>query len=106
MSRHSSVPHCILSYPASSVHANEVVFFVITNVQHELTQSGGHWSPQDMYVGSTIGELGCWVDSAVTRMVQTGTEHSHVPDIAAYIGAGRFASVMDGSIFINTFMVR
>ncbi|KIM80937.1 hypothetical protein PILCRDRAFT_72673 [Piloderma croceum F 1598] len=74
-------------YPASSVRLNEVVFFVITNVEHELIQNDGHWSPQDTYIGSTIGELGCWIDSAVTRVVQTGTEHSRIPNVAAYIGA-------------------
>lgn len=91
----------MLSYPASSVRSNEVVFFVITNVEHELIQNDGHWSPQDTYIGSTIGELGCWIDSAVTRVVQTGTEHSRIPNVAAYIGAGRFLSVMDvSSLFI------
>lgn len=75
--------------PASSVRVNELVFFLVTNLEHEVLQSGRHAQTADMYVGSTIGELGCWVDPAVTRMVQTGVEHSRIPEAAAYLGAGQ-----------------
>lgn len=65
-----------------------MIFFVITNVDHDVLQSNGNSSPQDLYTGATVGELGCWIDSAVTQVVQTGLEHSRVPDVATYIGAG------------------
>ena len=94
----SSSTDNITSYPASSVRTNQVVFFVITNIEHEVIQRNGLSSPQDMYVGSTIGELGCWIDSTVTLMVQTGIEHSCVPDVAGYIGAGLFISAIGWSI--------
>jgi hypothetical protein len=40
-------------------------------------------------VGSTVGELGCWVDPSVTRLIQTGLEHSRVPDVGAYVKLGK-----------------
>ena len=48
----------------------------------------GEMSSPDMYIGATVGELGCWVDTAVTRMVQTGVEHSRVPDMGGYLSVG------------------
>lgn len=39
----------------------------------------------DSYLAATLGELGCWVDSKVTQILQTGAEHSRVPDVAAYL---------------------
>lgn len=32
------------------------------------------------------GELGCFVDPKVTKMVQTGLERSLVPDVAGFVG--------------------
>lgn len=75
--------------PASSSRVNEVVFFMVTNLEYDVPQNGRHAQPADMYVGSAIGELGCWVDPTFTRMVQTGIEHSTIPEAAAYLGAGQ-----------------
>ncbi|EMD34491.1 hypothetical protein CERSUDRAFT_97749 [Gelatoporia subvermispora B] len=69
----------------SSENANEPVYFIVTNIEHTIPSRLDDASP-DMYVGSTVGELGCWVDPAVTRIVQTGVEHSKVPDVSAYFG--------------------
>ncbi|KAH9924001.1 AAA-domain-containing protein [Epithele typhae] len=63
---------------------NELVYFVITNVEHSVPSRLGEGSSPDMYLGATVGELGCWVDTSVTRMVQTGIEHSRIPDMGAY----------------------
>ncbi|RDB21464.1 Peroxisomal biogenesis factor 6 [Hypsizygus marmoreus] len=60
---------------------NETVFFCITNVEHDVIKND---SNPDVYLGSTIGELGCWVDSTVTRMIQTGLEHSWIPYVGTY----------------------
>ncbi|KAI0831786.1 AAA-domain-containing protein [Trametes gibbosa] len=65
---------------------NELVYFVVTNVEHNIPSRLGEMSSPDMYIGATVGELGCWVDPAATRMVQTGVEHSRVPDIGQYLG--------------------
>jgi hypothetical protein len=46
-------------------------------------------SNPDLYVSSTAGELGCWVDPVITRMVQTGLEHCWVPDVGTYLESGR-----------------
>lgn len=65
------------------------MFFVITNLEHDVPHSNEDSSSQDLYAGSTAGELGCWVDSSITSIVQTGIEHSRVPDVAAYFGIGQ-----------------
>lgn len=75
-------------HPLSERRFNEVVFFKITNVEYDVVPNGNH-ATQDLYTGSTLGELGCWVDSSVTRVVQTGVEHSRVPDVKAYLNLGR-----------------
>ncbi|TBU46999.1 AAA-domain-containing protein [Dichomitus squalens] len=64
---------------------NELVYFLVTNVEHNVPSRLGDMSSPDMYVGATVGELGCWVDTATTRMVQTGIEHSRVPDMGIYL---------------------
>ncbi|KAL1730041.1 P-loop containing nucleoside triphosphate hydrolase protein [Schizophyllum commune] len=66
---------------------NAVVFFVITNVEHDAVtgavQSGA--GVQDVYAAATYGELGCWIDPAVTRMVQSGVDHAYVPAVEGYV---------------------
>lgn len=47
----------------------------------------------DVYVGSMLGELGCWVDPSVTRMVQTGVQHSWIPDLGIYFELGNYKPV-------------
>ena len=64
------------------------MYFIVTNVEHSVPSRLGESSSLDMYVGATVGELGCWVDTTVTRMVQTGIEHSRVPTMAQYLGTG------------------
>lgn len=67
--------------------ADELVFFVVTNIEHHVIASNGDaaMAASDVYLGAAVGELGCWVDPSVTRMIQTGVEHSRVPDMARYL---------------------
>ncbi|KZT28626.1 AAA-domain-containing protein [Neolentinus lepideus HHB14362 ss-1] len=64
---------------------DELVFFVVTRIScggpsnGPTTSNGTSYSTKD-------GELGCWVDTSMTKMVQAGVEHLHVPDIAVYMG--------------------
>jgi peroxin-6 len=83
--------HDIVSFPVSSIHHNETVFFIITNVEHDVFSSNA--STHDMYVGSAVGELGCWIDSTITRIIQTGVEHSRVPIVEVYMGIGTIHNV-------------
>ncbi|KAI5900026.1 AAA-domain-containing protein [Schizophyllum commune H4-8] len=66
---------------------NAIVFFVITNVEHDAVpgavQSGA--GAQDVYAAATYGELGCWIDPGVTRMVQSGVDHAYVPAVEGYV---------------------
>ncbi|KAI1788454.1 AAA-domain-containing protein [Ganoderma leucocontextum] len=68
---------------------NELVYFLVTNVEHSVLPRLGEMSSPDMYVGATVGEFGCWVDTAVSRMVQTGVEHSRVPDMGGYLSTAQ-----------------
>ncbi|KAG6910884.1 hypothetical protein DXG01_006567 [Tephrocybe rancida] len=67
--------------PAFPPWSNEIVFFCVTNIEHDVVK---HDSSLDVYNGSTIGELGCWVDTSATRMVQAGVEHSWIPNLGTY----------------------
>ncbi|KAK0502993.1 AAA-domain-containing protein [Armillaria luteobubalina] len=67
-------------------HANEAVFFVLTNIDHDVISNEAVPLSPDAYAGATLGELGCWFESSVTRMVQTGVEHCRVPDVYTYLG--------------------
>ncbi|KAH9951413.1 AAA-domain-containing protein [Amylocystis lapponica] len=84
-------------FARSFENADEAVFFVVTNIEHSVIPSHGDVSSLDLYVGSTVGELGCWVDPAVTRITQTGVEHSRVPDTALYLGLAKTVAPMDAS---------
>lgn len=69
-----------------------VVFFVVSNVEHGIVAAAAASDVKgqgDAYFGSTTGELGCWIDSAITRLVQTGLEHSFVPDVTSYLGLSK-----------------
>ncbi|KAG2020608.1 valosin-containing protein [Coprinopsis cinerea AmutBmut pab1-1] len=70
----------------SSSNKHTLVYFMITNVEYDIldTSSPSHPSPQDLYLGGQMGELGCWVDPSVTRIMQTGIEHSRIPDPGSY----------------------
>lgn len=54
-----------------------MVFFKITNVEYNVLAD----IPSDGFEESIFGEWGCWVDPAVTRIVQTGVEQSRVPPL-------------------------
>lgn len=66
---------------------NEVLFFKVTN-----TNCGSNSQPssssQDFYGDSALGNLGCWVDPTITRIVQTGVVHSRVPKVISYMPLG------------------
>ncbi|TCD67646.1 peroxisomal assembly protein [Steccherinum ochraceum] len=78
-----SVP---IKLPGIIGSSNEVVYFSVTNIEHDVLPVSGEILSTDTYVGSTVGELGCWVDSTITRIVQTGVEHSFIPRCAGYLG--------------------
>ncbi|RXW18100.1 hypothetical protein EST38_g7753 [Candolleomyces aberdarensis] len=65
-------------------NSNGLVFFMITNVEYEILADNSGVDSQDMFLGSRMGELGCFVDPEVTRIVQAGLEHSRIPDVGAY----------------------
>lgn len=67
-----------------------MVFFKITNMEYDVldTTNGKIHGTQDSYVAATMGELGCYVDPVVTKMIQTGLEHSRIPDVTGYYNIG------------------
>lgn len=66
---------------SSSASANEVVYFMVTNIEHDVVAANTDMAnADDIFVRCIMGEYGCWVDTSVTRMAQVGVEHSRVPD--------------------------
>ncbi|KAJ7470448.1 P-loop containing nucleoside triphosphate hydrolase protein [Mycena latifolia] len=68
---------------------DEIVFFLVTNIEHDVIAGAGQISSRDPYLDSTMGELGCWIDPAVTRLIQTGVEHCRIPDVGTYFPPDR-----------------
>jgi peroxin-6 len=62
---------------------------MVTNIEHDVLPVDTA-QDDDIVVGCMMGEYGCWVDTAMTRMVQAGIEHARVPDAASYLGLGEF----------------
>lgn len=76
---------------AQPSQASDIVFFKVTNLEYDvLDVDTGSLAPGDSYIAATLGELGVWIDSKVTKMMQTGLEHSRVPDAASFLATGRF----------------
>lgn len=80
--------HVFVRHPIGEPRSNEAVFFKVTNIEYDVI-SQSNADEQDAYTGSTLGELGCWVDTSITRMIQTGIEHSRVPNLRSYLGLGK-----------------
>ncbi|KAJ6611778.1 P-loop containing nucleoside triphosphate hydrolase protein [Mycena sp. CBHHK59/15] len=53
---------------------DQVVFFLITNIEHDVMSNTGQISTHDPYVDSAM----------VTRLLQTGVEHCRIPDAEIY----------------------
>ncbi|GJJ12495.1 hypothetical protein Clacol_006737 [Clathrus columnatus] len=64
--------------------ATAVVFFKVTNIDFEIVHTQDPYP--DYYMAATMGELGCWVDTTSTKMIQTGVEQSRVIDVSSYLG--------------------
>lgn len=77
-----------ISRSINESRANGLVFFKVTSVEYDVVLKS---SPplQDVYTGSTLGELGCWIDTSVTRMTQAGVEHTRIPDATSYLQIGK-----------------
>ena len=65
----------------------------MTNIDCDLPSINSALNPSDVHLGLSAGELGCWVDTMVTRVTQTGVEHVRIPDASAFLSA-RFLSLL------------
>ncbi|KAF8803602.1 AAA-domain-containing protein [Phlegmacium glaucopus] len=72
------------NHPSNAPRTNELVFFKVTSIEYDVVSKAGP-PLQDLYTGSTLGELGCWIDTSITRMTQAGVEHTRVPDAMSYL---------------------
>ncbi|KAI0259961.1 P-loop containing nucleoside triphosphate hydrolase protein [Gloeopeniophorella convolvens] len=79
------IPEGQSTYPSS---AEQVIYFTVTNVECDAPSSINTINPSNVHLGVYAGELGCWIDSAVTRMIQTGIEHTRIPDASCFLGLG------------------
>ncbi|KAH8829712.1 AAA-domain-containing protein [Flagelloscypha sp. PMI_526] len=62
--------------------SKDMVFFIVTHID-TIGPSQQHAPAHNMvdagYDGAIAGELGCWVDTSITKIVQAGLEHSRIP---------------------------
>ncbi|KAF8497120.1 AAA-domain-containing protein [Russula emetica] len=72
-------------YPSN---AEQIVYFIVTNVDCDPPSINSALNPSDVHLGLSAGELGCWVDTTVTRVMQTGVEHVRIPDASAFLSPG------------------
>ena len=86
------------TYPST---AEKVIYFTVTNIECDPPSLNTALNPSDVHFGLSAGELGCWVDSAVTRLTQTGLEHARIPDISAVLGARFFP--LSGATMLTAF---
>ncbi|CAL1703853.1 unnamed protein product [Somion occarium] len=77
--RHHHVPASEFITPPKS--DDEFVYFVVTNVEHDVVQATDAPASMDAYLDSNVGELGCWVNPTVTRIMQEGIEHARAPPL-------------------------
>ena len=73
-------------FPISSGAPDTLVYFVITNIEHDVAHSTNAMTTRDQYLDATVGELGCWVSPEVTRIVQEGVEHARPPTLTSTKG--------------------
>jgi len=64
-----------------------VVHFRVTHVDHDIAHINGDANP-DSHFAALMGELGCWMDPEVTRLIQGGLENAIVPDLGEYFELG------------------
>ncbi|KAF8526854.1 AAA-domain-containing protein [Hysterangium stoloniferum] len=83
-------------------NATGVVFFKITNIEYDVVDTKQDVASPDHYMAATMGELGCWVDTHITKMVQTGVEYSRVPDVASYLGLDSEVSSVPNASFTDS----
>ena len=57
----------------------------MTNVDCDPPSINSALNPSDIHLGLSAGELGCWVDTTVTRVTQTGVEHVRIPDASTIL---------------------
>lgn len=93
------------SLPSSSEIPTAIVFFQITSLELQSTSLISSLE-DDLTIRVKSGQLGCFVDPKVTKLVQTGLERSLVPDVAGFMGMCEFPRVF-GHFFpvIHRFMI-
>ena len=66
------------------------VHFVVSNLECDITNNTPRHGWESAANGEFLsGDLGCWIDSTVTRVVQTGLEHRFAPRAYHSFSTGR-----------------
>ncbi|EJD02070.1 AAA-domain-containing protein [Fomitiporia mediterranea MF3/22] len=66
------------SIDADNHSSSNIVYFVVSSLEYDVPKSSVD-SGVDEFSRTASGELGCWIDSSVTRVVQVGLEHLPTP---------------------------
>lgn len=62
-------------HSVSAFRSDSVEYFVVTSIDSNASGIRHDRTAGDVY----DGEMGCWVDPSITRMMQTGVEHVRTP---------------------------
>ena len=74
----------------SSRH-DAVAFFQVANLEYNVI---ANIEGSGNLTAASMGELGCWIDTSVTRMMQAGVEHAFVPPVGDYFDLGTFFATL------------
>ncbi|KAI0315544.1 P-loop containing nucleoside triphosphate hydrolase protein [Amylostereum chailletii] len=80
---------------AHSSASDSLVYFVVTDIDCRSPNGSAVLSLPNFSVGLAMGELGCWIDSTETRMIQTGVEHARIPNVARFLGLTTFTEGLE-----------
>ncbi|POY70700.1 hypothetical protein BMF94_6283 [Rhodotorula taiwanensis] len=80
-------PEDEIELPQSSGRPTAVVYFLVTALTVDpATPTSSPTGDLDLDAEVENGQLGCYVDPHVTKLVQTGVERGRIPDVAAWLG--------------------
>ncbi|KAG8804311.1 peroxisomal assembly protein, partial [Serendipita sp. 399] len=83
-STHENAEESLEQYIQQGDPPNEVAYFRVTHVEHPFVQVDPEHGT-DSHFAAVMGELGCWMDPASTRLTQGGVENARIPDLDEYL---------------------
>ncbi|GAA6063493.1 hypothetical protein JCM10212_004452 [Sporobolomyces blumeae] len=81
--------------PATTSNPTAVVHFLVTSLSSSPDNSLANLEPISLEEEVESGQLGCFVDPKVTKLLQSGVEKARVPDVGGWLGISEAVSFDD-----------